>query len=63
MNPIDPSVESIEAHGFRTKQRRSRLSIVKSFDAWLKAQDVTFDITFDRFCADLYRSVAALVAN
>jgi hypothetical protein len=63
MNPINSTAELIEAGGFRTKQRRLRPSIVKSFDAWLKAQDVTFDITFDRFCADFDRSVAVVVAN
>jgi hypothetical protein len=78
MNPIDSTVESVEADGFvaggadpggRKVATHHRAGInaagyntlVKPFELWLKSQDATFDITFDRFCADPDRSVARAV--
>jgi hypothetical protein len=60
MNPIDSSVESIEAGGLQKRQRSFPLrpALVQSFEAWLKAQDATFAITFDRFCPDAYQATA-----
>lgn len=60
MNPIDSSVESVEAVGLLKRQRPLGLrpAIVQSFEAWLKAQDVTFAITFERFCCEAYQTTA-----
>jgi hypothetical protein len=62
MNPIDSSVESIEAGGLQKRQRPLRLrpAIVQPFEAWLKAQNATFAITFDRFCSDAYQATAVV---
>jgi hypothetical protein len=61
MNPIDSTVESIEAGGFHTEKRRSQSTLVKPFHIWLKTQDVTFAITFDRYCSDTARAIARAV--
>jgi hypothetical protein len=63
MNPTDSTVESIEAGAFRTKQGASRSSLVKTFDDWLKTRDVTFAITFDRYCSDTARAMAYAISH
>jgi hypothetical protein len=64
MNPIDSTVESLEADGCRGRQRRRHLrpAFVKPFDVWLKAQDA-FAITFDRFCSDADRPIASAATS
>jgi hypothetical protein len=63
MNPIDSTVESLEADSRQGRQRRHlRPTLVKPFDVWLKAQDA-FAITFDRFCSDADRPIACAATS
>ena len=41
----------------------SRSSLVKTFDDWLKTQDVTFIITFDRYSSDTARAMAYAISH
>ena len=59
MNPIDSTVESIEAGSYNGVNSAS----VPPFHLWLKVQDVTFPITFDLFCTDADRTLATAAAR
>jgi len=56
MNPLDSSVERLEAGGLSrrgsSKVTAKHVRVPSSLNAWLKANGNTFAITFDRYNAD-----------